>query len=432
MLSPSTLPSLMSDWPRGDVTVPVRVDPSTWKSKVMVCVPIRPCTSAVHLPLKSAASAVTEPSAKTSAASASLRNIEVSSASKAIPSRTRPGNGRRESVSEGRTAEPGSLQPAQKKPAASKARGLMIQDCAGTIEATNPDSAPSTIGPAPIGRKTAGPSGHASAPGLLRFAVIAAHQRIPAHVRQVLQHARAVLKVAKLSPFIVRPADRNLSDPQPALERDKQNLRVESPSFDGLERKYRLRSRARKRFEPALGIGKRQPHHRPRHQVKAPPEELPVKRLADCLPRAFQPTRADRNIGSFGNRVEQPLRLFDRRGKIGIGEDQHLALRLQHPVAHAIPFAAVAGIFHQPHLRRALGKGSHHLGSPVAGAVVDHHDLGIPVFVPYPGNDPLKRGRNAAGLVISRNDNAVGGVWHDCLAPVSAGILKCPENLWSS
>src|SRR5579862_1687998 len=59
MLSPSTLPSLISESPRGVVTVPVSVLPSTLNVKVTSCVlPPLPGIWAVHLPLASAASAV--------------------------------------------------------------------------------------------------------------------------------------------------------------------------------------------------------------------------------------------------------------------------------------------------------------------------------------------------------------------------------------
>src|SRR5271165_4962690 len=58
-LSPSNLPFWIGLSPRGVVIVPVTVAPSALRFMVIVCAPLRPWTSAVHLPVMSAANAAT-------------------------------------------------------------------------------------------------------------------------------------------------------------------------------------------------------------------------------------------------------------------------------------------------------------------------------------------------------------------------------------
>src|ERR1700678_1893688 len=60
----------------------------------MVCVPLRPCTSAVHLPLKSAAKAATEPSAKNKTVSPSFLIIRTSPNDQVNPGAARTGRTR--------------------------------------------------------------------------------------------------------------------------------------------------------------------------------------------------------------------------------------------------------------------------------------------------------------------------------------------------
>ena len=60
-------------------------------------------------------------------------------------------------------------------------------------------------------------------------------------------------------------------------------------------------------------------------------------------------------------RGKQALRLLDGRREIGVGEHHHFAEGLENAIAHAIAFAAVAGILEQPHLGSAGSEGPHQL-----------------------------------------------------------------------
>ena len=83
---------------------------------------------------------------------------------------------------------------------------------------------------------------------------------------------------------------------------------------------------------------------------------------------------------------------------------------MQHPVAHAVSLAAVAGIFHQPQRRIFRGKTSNNLCRVVAGPVVDDDDLGVPSLLVNVAQHFFQRRAESRALVVRRNHDAVGGV----------------------
>ena len=118
-------------------------------------------------------------------------------------------------------------------------------------------------------------------------------------------------------------------------------------------------------LEAALGVGEGQAHHGAGDGVEAAAEELAVEGLA--LGLAVAPPASESRW-----RYQRPLdggkkafSLLDGRREVGVGEEHHSAPRLEHPGAHAVTFAAVAGVLDQPDLGRGLGKGAHHLGGRV-------------------------------------------------------------------
>ena len=202
------------------------------------------------------------------------------------------------------------------------------------------------------------------------------------------------------------PRHRDLADVVAQLARDKQDLRIESPALDPLQPEDHLRHRPLERLEAALRILERQPHHHPGHPVEAAPEEPPVQRLMDGLPRLVHPARSDRDIRAIRNRGQQPLRFFHRRRKVRIGEHHHLAHRLQQPVAHRVALAPVALILDQVQPRIPLHPAMNHLRRPVRRSVVDHQHLCVPALFLDARHHPLQRLLNAGALVVRRNHDA--------------------------
>src|SRR5437667_965646 len=94
----------------------------------------------------------------------------------------------------------------------------------------------------------------------------------------------------------------------------------------------------------------------------------------------LKPARSDGDICAGPNRREELGCFFDRRGQVGIAEQENLAARVQHAVAHAVSLAAIAGIFEQPERRMRLGVTADEVGSLVARSVIDDNDLRIPAL----------------------------------------------------
>src|ERR1700691_679516 len=202
ILSPSTLPFVMSVSPRGVVTLPVSVEPSTWKSKTRVCMPLRPCTWPFHLPLKSAASAATEPSAKNKTVSPNLRIMRIPSPLAKRPRRRAENTG---TCDEGRADARISLRERDEEACDCRCefpgqRGL--SDRGGLLD-------------------------QRGAMDGLDLPAVAAAQRVPADDGNILEHANAVFEIADPRALVVGPAYGDFLNAVAALEGDEENLRIE-------------------------------------------------------------------------------------------------------------------------------------------------------------------------------------------------------------
>src|SRR3954451_25059957 len=107
------------------------------------------------------------------------------------------------------------------------------------------------------------------------------------------------------------PGDGYLRDAQPALDPDKQNLRVEAPALNPLQSKYQVRRLATEGLEATLRIRKRQPHDGARQSIETSPEDTSVQGLFVHDAPAQQPARPYRHIRTLGDRCKQPLGCLD-------------------------------------------------------------------------------------------------------------------------
>jgi len=150
-------------------------------------------------------------------------------------------------------------------------------------------------------------------------------------------------------------------------------------------------------------------------------KELAIEGLALGLAAALQPAGADGDVRALLDGGKEVFSLLNGRREVGVGEQHHIAPRLEHPGAHAVAFAAVAGVFKQPDLGRILRKGAHHVGGRVGGAVVDYQNLGIPATCSNAAHHRGKRRQDAGALVVNRNHDAV--LWPGAFAGVALGIV---------
>ena len=183
--------------------------------------------------------------------------------------------------------------------------------------------------------------------------VVASTEGVPANGGKFLEHLEAVFQVAHAGALVVSPGDRNLDDPIAVLDGDEQNLRVKAPVLDGLELKHSLRCPASECLEAALGVGEGQVHDGAGNGVEAAAEELAVERLALRLAVGLEPAGANGDVRALANGVKEAFGLLDGRREVGVGEENHIAPRRQHSGAHAVAFAAVAGVLEQAQFYRA-------------------------------------------------------------------------------
>ena len=92
--------------------------------------------------------------------------------------------------------------------------------------------------------------------------------------------------------------------------------------------------------------------------------------------RPVERARADGDLRLLRLRPRpQFFQLLDGRRKIGIGEQPPFASRFQHPVAHGIAFAAIAGVAQAPARTIRLVRRSRDSGGAVRRAVVHHQNF---------------------------------------------------------
>ncbi len=103
--------------------------------------------------------------------------------------------------------------------------------------------------------------------------------------------------------------------------------------------------------------------------------------------------------------------LVDRRGQVGVGEQHHVAVRVQHAVAHAVSFAAIAGVLQQPDIGmqpRKTARTTSAVSSvePSFTTMISLCKLPLADVV----EDLGQRYREPFALVVSRNYEAVSQV----------------------
>ena len=108
------------------------------------------------------------------------------------------------------------------------------------------------------------------------------------------------------------PLNWYLSRFQPESVRQEEQLRVETPSFNLLAGKDRFDRAAVERLEAALGVFVFQPQYEAQSEIKKSAEQLPKQGLALGLKFALHPPRANSNIRTLSDCVEQLVGFGDR------------------------------------------------------------------------------------------------------------------------
>src|SRR5260370_24787249 len=203
------------------------------------------------------------------------------------------------------------------------------------------------------------------------------------------------------------PPPRDCGDFKSKPVGEEEKLGIEAPALDPLPGKDGIGGAAGEGLESALRIFLLEIENNSERQVEDASEKLAMKRLLLNLQCSIHPAGANGHFRSVFQGGEEFACLIDWRGKIGIAEQQNVALSVQHAVAHAVSFAAIAGVFHQLHGRVTLRPLAHNFGGIIARAVVDHKDFGLPSLLGGMRQNLLQGRSDAGGFVVGRNDDAV-------------------------
>ena len=111
----------------------------------------------------------------------------------------------------------------------------------------------------------------------------------------------------------VSPGDGDFLHFEFEFSRQEENLGIESPALDFLQREDRLHRRLLEGFEAALRVLELQAERDAQHQVENSAEDLAVQGLALRLGFGAQPARADGDIGALFQRLEKLRGFFDGR-----------------------------------------------------------------------------------------------------------------------
>src|SRR5579863_846321 len=190
---------------------------------------------------------------------------------------------------------------------------------------------------------------------------------------------------------------------------EEKNLGIESPALDFLQREDGLDGGLAEGFESALRIGELEAERDAQQEIEDAAEDLAMQGLALRLGFGAQPARTDGDVSAGFDGCEEFYGFLNRRGEIGVAEENDAALSVEHAVADAVALAAVAGIFDEMNDRIMGGEAADDFRGIVGRAIIYHDDFSIPLLSVNVGEDLLERGAEARALVIGRDDDAVFG-----------------------
>lgn len=242
-------------------------------------------------------------------------------------------------------------------------------------------------------------------PNLRRF--IFSSECIPADINHFSDHPNAIAHRVNASALPMRPLYRYLFYPQIKCSSEKKNLRIESPTLDLLHREDDINCAPVEGLESTLTISIMQAQNDSQRQIENSSKTLTTQWLSCGLKFRSKPSRPNCNIGSLFNSRKKFWCLFDGRRQIGVAEEQYLSLRVQHSVANAIAFAAIARIIYQTHHWITNALQPYNFRSVIGRAVVHNDYFGVPALFTDKSEDSLQSLANAYAFVIRGKHDAV-------------------------
>src|SRR2546427_7619693 len=212
---------------------------------------------------------------------------------------------------------------------------------------------------------------------LLPLLRVAAEEPVPADGEHFAKHAQAVANQVQLGLWVGRPTHGNFDGAEAMAFGEEENFGVEAEALDALLLKDDARVFADEGFKAALRVGEIQPSDRADDGIENLAGKLAQRRLVNFDQAGIHAARADSDLVAT-QRGEQLIGLLDRRGQVSIGEQHDPPAGLEHAVAHAVAFAAVAAVREQPQAGEFRAPLFHDSRTAVARAIVhdDHFRAG--------------------------------------------------------
>jgi hypothetical protein len=127
----------------------------------------------------------------------------------------------------------------------------------------------------------------------------------------------------------------------------------------------------------------------------------------------IDPARADGDVGSILERVQQLLSILDGSRVIRVREQNDVAGCALYPVANGLTLAAINGVVDQANSRMLSAKASHNGGCVIRRSVVDYNHFGVPRLGLDECKHLIKSARNSFGFVVCGDDDAARSVFHN-------------------
>jgi hypothetical protein len=206
---------------------------------------------------------------------------------------------------------------------------------------------------------------------------IATAQPVPSNDKKIFQHLQGVKHRVDPALEVVFPENADFLDFHPLLAADEQQFDIEAEPVDTAGFEELPGNRSPETFETALGVFNAGNRQELNEFVKCFPHENPVEWLSFQNPRFLPDTGTDGDIATILQGFYEFVDLTKRRRKIGIAEQDILALCGHYSCSNSMSLSPVLFISKKEYFRMGLGKIPNDSRSPVGAAIVDYDDLKI-------------------------------------------------------
>lgn len=230
---------------------------------------------------------------------------------------------------------------------------------------------------------------------------------------QFAQHGDPIAECVNLRAWLIGPIHRNFCDPVSALLCHVEQFEIKPIAIDGGHSKEICCHSSAEQFESALRVGDPSEAAPLHDEIEQVAQHGSMKAGLDGIVRrpGGERARSDGQVCAVGQGLFESGKFLNRRGAVRIGKELYASDCRGHSSSHGGAFPLAQGGAEQLDFRGCRHHGFNHGGRGIGAAVVCYEDfVGLSPGA-HVGGDILKRGKNASGLIMGRNDDrALDGV----------------------